>query len=100
VPPLVWVILLLGGAVIVVYMCFYADPSESAVVQAMMMAAVTILIASGLLIIRYLDRPYGDRSGAVTPVAMVRSLQVMEQERTELRPVQPVPCDDRGWRRP
>jgi Protein of unknown function (DUF4239) len=100
VPPLVWVALLLGGTVILVYMCFYADRKESAVVQAMMMAAVVTMVASGLLTVRFLDRPYDDRSGAVTPVAMARSLRVMEQERAELRPSEPVPCDDRGWRRP
>jgi multisubunit Na+/H+ antiporter MnhB subunit len=99
VPPLVWVALLLGGAVILVYMCFYADRRESAVVQTMMMAAVVTMVASGLLTVRFLDRPYDDRSGAIAPAAMVRSLQVMERERAELRPTEPVPCDDHGRRR-
>jgi len=57
VPTIVWLALVLGGALIVIYMCFYADPAELAIVQALMMAGAATVVVSGTLIVRFLDRP-------------------------------------------
>jgi hypothetical protein len=78
VPPLVWLALFLGGALIVAYMCFYADPAEPVVVQAMMMGAVTTMVVAGILVVRFLDRPYGGATGSIEPTAMTMTLRAME----------------------
>jgi hypothetical protein len=78
VPPLVWLALILGGGLIVAYMCFYADPAEPVVVQAMMMGAVTTMVVAGMLVVRFLDRPYNDASGSIKPTAMTMTLTAME----------------------
>jgi Protein of unknown function (DUF4239) len=78
VPGLVWLALFLGGALIVAYMCFYADPAEPAFVQALMMGAVTTMVVAGLLVVRFLDRPYSDASGSIKPTAMTMTLRGME----------------------
>ena len=92
VPSLVWLALFLGGALIVGYMCFYADRGERWAAQAIMMGSVTAMVVAGLLLIRFLDRPYADASGAVKPVAMAGALARMEAEGAT------APCDAAGQR--
>jgi hypothetical protein len=100
VPSLVWLALFLGGALIVVYMCFYADRAEPAVVQALMMGTVTTMVVAGLLVVRFLDRPYEDASGSIKPSAMTMTLRAMEAgSRTSGFGVARL-CDERGRPRP
>jgi hypothetical protein len=96
VPALVWLALFLGGGLVVVYMCFYADPAESAVVQGMMVGAVTTMVVAGMLVVRFLDRPYENASGSIGPTAMTMTLQRMEAEiGTSDRGAARL-CDERG----
>jgi hypothetical protein len=78
VPGLVWLALFLGGALIIFYMCFYADPREPAFVQALQIGAVTTMVVAGLLVVRFLDRPYTNASGGLRPTAMTTALHQME----------------------
>jgi hypothetical protein len=88
--------LLLGAAIVLGYTYLYADRAELFAVQAAMIGAVTAVVVSGLLIVRFLDRPYENRSGSITPVAMTRTLKLVAvaQRQQHLRIV--VPCDERG----
>jgi hypothetical protein len=96
VPTLVWLALFLGGALVVAYMCFYADPSEPAVVQGLMIGAVTTMVVAGMLVVWFLDRPYENASGSIKPSAMTMTLQRMEAE-SRASSVGPAPlCDERG----
>jgi Protein of unknown function (DUF4239) len=78
VPGLVWLALFLGGGLIIVYMCFYADPREPAFVQALQIGSVTTMVVAGLLVVRFLDRPYTSASGGIRPTAMTTALHQME----------------------
>jgi Protein of unknown function (DUF4239) len=80
VPSLVWLALFLGGALIIAYMCFYADPAEPFLVQALMMGAVTTMVVAGLLVVRFLDHPYANASGSIKPTMMTMTLRRMEDE--------------------
>jgi hypothetical protein len=96
VPGLVWLALFLGGALIVAYMCFYADPAEPAFVQALMMGGVTMMVVAGLLVVRFLDRPYADASGSIKPTAMTMTLRGMEDGGAASRMGAARLCDERG----
>jgi Protein of unknown function (DUF4239) len=96
VPTLVWLALFLGGALVVAYMCFYADPSESAVVQGMMIGAVTTMVVAGLLVVWFLERPYENASGSIEPNAMTMTLQRMEAESSASGTGVARLCDERG----
>jgi hypothetical protein len=96
VPSLVWLALLFGGALIVAYMCFYADPAERAVVQAMMIGGVTTMVVAGLLVVWFLDRPYENASGSIKPTSMTRTLQRMEAEASASELGVAELCDERG----
>jgi hypothetical protein len=96
VPPLVWLALILGGSLIIAYVCFFADRGERIIVQAMMMSTVTAMVISGLLVVRFLDRPYEDASGSIKPVEMTVTIEQMEAERGTSVPGTANACDERG----
>jgi Protein of unknown function (DUF4239) len=80
VPSIVWLILGIGAVVVIALVCFFADPRERAATQAGMVAAVAIIVVSGLLLVRFLDKPYEDTSGSIKPAAMARTLEQMERD--------------------
>jgi amino acid transporter len=80
VPPVLWLILIAGAIVVVAGVGFFADSREPRVTQAAMMVAIVVIVVSGLLLVRFLDRPYEDRSGSIKPTAMARTLAQMEAE--------------------
>ena len=70
VPTLIWALLLLSGLAVVGFLLLFADSRELRLSQLMMVTAVTTAVTAGLLIVNFLDRPYGDHAGAITPTAM------------------------------
>jgi hypothetical protein len=61
-------------------------------VRGITIGAVAALVVAALLVVAFLDRPYGDHEGGIRPNEMRRSLSLMEREPG--RP--PPPCDERG----
>ena len=82
-PPVLWLILIVGAVVVIGAVGLFADPREARVPQAAMIAAVAVIVASGLVLVRFLDRPYENKSGSIKPTAMERSLVLMEREHRE-----------------
>jgi Protein of unknown function (DUF4239) len=80
VPPVVWLILITGAVVVIATVGFFADVRETPVTQAAMIAAVAIIVVSGLVLVRFLDNPYEDKSGSIKPTAMTRTLEQMQRE--------------------
>jgi hypothetical protein len=83
VPPIVWLILIIGAVVVIASVGLFADPDEAAVTQAALIAAIAIIVVSGLLLVRFLDKPYEDQSGSIKPTAMERTLSQMERAHRE-----------------
>jgi hypothetical protein len=100
VPSPIWMMLLLGAAIVVGYTYLYADRGESFALQAAMIGTVTAVVVAGLLIVRFLDRPYENRSGSITPVAMIRTLRLIDLAQQQQRLRIAVPCDERGGSSP
>src|SRR6188472_3800613 len=80
IPLPLWIVLLLSAAIIFVFMLFFADSAERAVVQATMMGGVAIVITSTLLLLWFLDHPYHSGPGGLRPVAMERTIRILNQE--------------------
>jgi hypothetical protein len=80
VPPVIWLILIIGAVVVIASVALFADREEAAVTQAAMVAAIAIVVVSGLVLVRFLDKPYEDKSGSIKPRAMERTLAQMERE--------------------
>jgi hypothetical protein len=100
IPTSIWLVLILIAGVVFVYMLFFADSAEAALSQAMLMGSATTVIVLTLAAINALDNPYRDGLGQIKPVAMERSLRLLDAERTSVNDREPVPCDARGVRVP
>jgi hypothetical protein len=98
IPSSIWIVLFLIAGVVFVYMLFFADSAEGAVSQAMLMGSATTVIVLTLAAINALDSPYRDGLGQIRPVAMERSLRILDAERAIVNDRAPVPCDARGAR--
>jgi hypothetical protein len=79
-------------------MLFFADRAEGAVSQAMLMGSATTVIVVTLAAINGLDNPYREGVGQIRPVAMERSLRILNTARAVLDVSAPLPCDARGTR--
>ena len=99
IPGPLWFVLVFIAVVIFVYMLFFADSGERAKSQAMLIGSVTAVIAAMLLLIQFLDDPYGGELGSLQPVAMERTLEVLQQERESTGQTGALPCNAKGEQR-
>ena len=96
IPTSLWLVLFLVAGVVFAFMLFFADSGERAVSQAMLIGSATTVVVATLLAIYALDNPYRPGVGSIRPVAMERSLVILEEVTEVLDDSAPVPCDDRG----
>jgi len=100
IPTPLWVALFLISAVVFIYMLFFADRAEDAVTQAVLMGSVAIVVATMLLLIAFLDTPFQKGVGGVRPVAMERTLRIVDQALGAVGGTVQLPCDAHGNPRP
>jgi hypothetical protein len=96
VPAPLWLMIFFVFAVIVIYMLFFADSGERAVVQAMLMGSVVTVIVAMLLLLRFFDHPFEPGVGSLRPVAMERTLVILDQQLRVAGQNDPPPCDASG----
>jgi hypothetical protein len=96
IPAPLWIVMFFISGVIFLFMLFFADSGERAVVQAVLMGSVVSVIMSMLVLLAYLNNPYGDDIGALRPVAMERALRIIDQELSATGRTIHIPCDDQG----
>ena len=95
IPTSLWVVLFTLAGVVFAYV-LYADSAERVRSQAMMVGSATAALAPTLLAIHDLANPYRPGLGSVRPVAMQRSLGMVDEARAVLQDTAPVPCDPAG----
>ena len=96
IPWPLWAALVLVALVIAFFMLFFADSGESKSVQAVQVGSVTVVIVTMLMLIRFLDSPFQGGSGGLQPVAMQRTLALLEDELAGVGGRTPPPCDRDG----
>ena len=96
IPTPLWLVLFFTSALIFVFMLFFADSGEGAGTQAMLMGSVVAIIVSTLLLLQFLDNPFHKGVGGLRPVAMTRTLKVIDQELAATPRTVALPCDARG----
>jgi hypothetical protein len=96
IPTPLWIVLFVIAGLIFVFMLFFADSGEPALVQATLMGTVAAAVTSILLVIAFLDHPFGPGAGSLRPVAMQRTLRVLDQEQRLVGQAAPIPCDANG----
>ena len=89
--------LFFAAILIVGFMLFFADSGEHAIVQAALMGSVVALIVSMLLLLQFLNNPFHAGAGGLRPVAMERSLKIINAELADSgRDNLVFPCDAQG----
>jgi hypothetical protein len=96
IPATLWIVLLFIAGVIFGYMLLFADSAELKLAQAVQMGSVVAVLASLLLLISFLDNAFTTGFGGLKPVAMERTLSIMQQEGAPAGEHGPLPCDDKG----
>jgi hypothetical protein len=91
-PAPVWFFLGVGAVMTIGFALFFADRREHFIVQGFLIGAVTVLVASGLLLVWFLDHPYENSSGSIKPDEMQRLLPIIEREHSNVA----LPCDEDG----
>lgn len=96
IPAPLWFVLLIASGVVLAFVFFFADRGEGALVQAVQVGAVTAMLVASLLVVRFLDHPYGEGSGSIRPTAMQENLDRIEEGITRLGVTIPELCDAEG----
>jgi hypothetical protein len=99
IPTPVWLVLVVISAVIFGYLLFFADRTEGAVTQGVLMGSVTMVITLLLLLLVFFDHPHGEGVGRLQPTAMVRTIGLIDTQLHLVGLDVTPPCDDRGNRR-
>jgi hypothetical protein len=96
IPTTLWIVLFMGAALIFAFMLFFADSGERAVVQAMQVGSVTAIMVATLVLINSLDNPFHTGVGGLRPVAMERTLRILEVELADVGQRGDLPCAENG----
>ena len=96
IPTPLWIVIFFTSILIFGYMLFFADSGERAKVQAMLMGAVVAVITAMLLLLNFLDNPYHPGVGSLEPVAMERTLRVLDEALPRVDVQVDAPCDEAG----
>ena len=96
IPWPLWAALLFTAVVIFVFMLFFADPGEHAIVQGVEIGSVILVMATLLLLIRFLDNPFQEGTAGLQPTAMERTLTILEEELEDFGARGELPCDAAG----
>ena len=96
IPSSIWLVLFLIAGVVFGFMLFFADSAEGPGAQAMLMGSATTVIVLTLLAINALDNPHSSPLGRIEPVAMERTLKILDTERAAVNDKSPLPCDAQG----
>jgi hypothetical protein len=96
IPTPLWIVIFFTSILIFGYMLFFADSGERAKVQAMLMGAVVGVITAMLLLLNFLDNPYHPGVGSLKPVAMERTLRILDEALPRVNVQVDAPCDETG----
>ena len=96
IPTQLWIVLFFIAGVIFAYMLFFADSGERAIVQGMLMGSVAAVITVLLLLLNGLDNPFHAGVGGLEPVAMERSLRIIDEALGAVQTQVRLPCDAVG----
>src|SRR3954451_17867886 len=95
-PAPLWFVLILSAAIVWAFVFLLADRGEGEFVQAVLIGAVSAMLVSGLLVVRFLDYPYSPGSGSLKPTAMEETFPHMDETIGTLGLALPAFCDGAG----
>ena len=95
-PTPLWIALFFISVIVLGYIFGFADRSERAWVQGLLIGSVVAVITTMLLLLAFLDDPFRGDVGGLQPVAMERTVILVEQQLAVLDADITIPCDTVG----
>lgn len=80
VPPLVYILIILGSLVTIGSLFIYADRAKPGWGHAITFVGPVFIFVAGLVVIAFLDRPFVDTPGGVTPSAIQMSIEYIQAD--------------------
>jgi hypothetical protein len=96
IPTVLWIALFFIATIIFVFTLFFADSGERRVVQSLLMGSVVTVMVTLLLLLYALDNPFHPGFGGLDPVAMERSLLLVDEALDAVGEQVAIPCDRDG----
>ena len=96
IPTSLWFVLFFIAGLIFVFVLFFADRGERATVQGVLMGSVVAVIVAMLLLLYALDHPFHGGVGGLQPVAMERTLRIIDEELAVADVADVTRCDAAG----
>jgi hypothetical protein len=94
-PTPLWIALFFISAIVMAFLFGFADSGERAWVQALFMGGVVSVVVTMLLLLSFLDDPIHDGVGGLQPVAMERTVLIIDQALELIGPL-PLPGSAAG----
>jgi hypothetical protein len=96
VPLPLWLVLLLGAVLTIGWVVLSAGRRGSFLVQAAVVTSVAAMVTSALLLVWFLDHPFADESGSITPIEMENALETIADEQGSQAVSVTPPCTPAG----
>ena len=96
IPAALWIVLFFIAAVIFVFTLFFADSGERALVQGVLIGSIVSVMTVLMLLLYGLNNPFQSGVGGLKPVAMERSLRMIDEALGAVGTRVQLPCDAFG----
>ena len=96
IPATLWIVLFFVALVIFAFTLFFADGGERAVVQGMLIGSVVAVMTMLMLLLYGLDTPFHSGVGGLKPIAMERSLRMVDDALDAVGRQAALPCNGLG----
>jgi hypothetical protein len=96
VPTPLWIVLLIGAGLTIGWVILSAGRRGSFLVQAAVVASVATMVTAALLLVYFLDHPFSDQSGSITPIEMEHTLETIAHEEEDQAVEITPPCSEEG----
>ena len=96
IPAPLWVLLFVTAVLVAIFAFMLVDSAERVSSQAVIIATITAMLVTSLLVIRFLDHPYSKGVGGLKPTDMTRVLGQIDQASRALNLRLSIPCDAKG----
>jgi amino acid transporter len=96
IPATLWIVLFFVALVIFAFTLFFADRGERAVVQGMLIGSVVAVMTMLMLLLYGLDTPFHSGVGGLKPIAMERSLRMVDDALDAVGRQAVLPCNELG----
>jgi hypothetical protein len=96
VPFPLWIVLLIGAMLTIGWVILSAGRKGSFLVQTAVVGSVATMVTAALLLVDFLDHPFAEEAGSITPIEMEHVLETIEHEEVDQGVEVNPPCTEEG----